>query len=215
VRTFIFGASGFAKEVEWMIYEINKKGKEKIHLENFVVGDNDYIIGKKVNGIEVISESIYFSKYHRIEKHNCYIAVGSPVIRKKIADKISSENTLFPNLIHSSVIYDDRYTNFGKGIIICPGVNITTNVLIQDFAQINQDVTIGHDTIIQKFTTISPGANISGNVNLNCSTFIGAGVTILENISIIDNAIIGAGSLVTKSIFENGTYVGIPAKKIK
>ena len=33
--------------------------------------------------------------------------------------------------------------------------------------------------------------------------------------TICDNAVIGAGAVVTKDITEPGTYVGIPARKIK
>lgn len=38
---------------------------------------------------------------------------------------------------------------------------------------------------------------------------------IMAGVTITDNVIIGAGSIVTKSITEDGVYVGIPAKRIK
>lgn len=215
MKTFIFGDSGFAKEVEWLIFEINKSSKDPIDVHNFIIADIDYVENKRVNGIEVISESIYFNRYHKTEKHNCIIAVGSNTIRKKIVDKISSANTIFPNLIHPSVNYDERFTTFGQGIIICSGVILTTNISIKEFVHINLDVTIGHDSTIGNFATISPGVHISGNVDLKSNVFVGTGATILEHVSIAENAIIGASTLVNKSIPESGTYVGIPAKKIK
>jgi sugar O-acyltransferase (sialic acid O-acetyltransferase NeuD family) len=213
--TFIFGASGFAKEVEWLIYEINKKAKLKFEITNFVVSDDDYILGETVNEINVISESIYFSKYHKIEMHNCIIAVGSPKIREIIFTKIKSDKTLFPNLIHPSVSFDERYVKYSEGAIICAGSILTTNILIGNFVHINLDVTIGHDSFIGNFTTISPGVHVSGKVTIYSNCFIGTGANILEDLSIISNAIIGSGAVVTKSINEIGTYVGIPAKKIK
>jgi sugar O-acyltransferase (sialic acid O-acetyltransferase NeuD family) len=215
MKTFIFGASGFAKEVEWLIYERNKHAKEPTIVHNFIVADTDYVENQRINGIAVISEAVYFHQFHKTEKHNCIIAVGSSVIREKIIAKISSDNTLFPNLIHPSVCYDERFTTFGQGNIICSGVIITTNIAINNFVHINLDVTIGHDSSIGNFTTISPGVHVSGNVNMECNIFIGTGATILENVSIAENAIIGASTLVNKSIVESGTYVGIPAKKIK
>lgn len=215
MKTFIFGASGFAKEVEWLIFECNKKAADQIVVQHFVVADNEYSEDQKVNGIAVISETIYFNQFHKSEKHNCIIAVGSPAIRKKIYDKINAVTTLFPVLIHPSVLYDERYTTFGQGAIICAGVLMTTNLVIGDFVHINLDVTVGHDSVIGNFTTISPGVHVSGKVVLASNSFIGTGANLLENLSIVPNTIIGAGSVVTKSITESGTYVGIPVKKIK
>jgi sugar O-acyltransferase (sialic acid O-acetyltransferase NeuD family) len=215
MKTFIFGASGFAKEVEWLIYEINKTSKLKFDIANFVVSDNDYSLGVNVNGIDVISESIYFSEYHKKESHNCIIAVGSPKIREMIFNKIKSDKTIFPNLIHPSVIYDERFVKFNEGAIICAGSILTTNILIGNFVHVNLDVTIGHDGIINDFSTVSPGVHISGKVTIYSNCFIGTGANILEDLSIVSNATIGSGAVVTKSINEIGTYVGIPAKKIK
>jgi len=215
MKTFIFGASGFAKEVEWLIFELNKKHDDKITVHNFVVGDNEYVENQRVNDIEVISESIYFEKYHTNENHNCVIAVGSPAIRKKIYTKIKGEKTEFPNLIHHSVAFDERFTKFGQGAIICAGVLMTTNSTIGDFVHINLDATIGHDSSIGSFSTISPGVHVSGNVNIVSDCFIGTGATILENVTIVSDVIIGSGAVINKSLDERGTYVGIPAKKIK
>ena len=44
---------------------------------------------------------------------------------------------------------------------------------------------------------------------------VGTGAQILQGLTICDDTIIGAGAVVTKDILEPGTYVGIPAKKIK
>ena len=37
----------------------------------------------------------------------------------------------------------------------------------------------------------------------------------IDKISVCDNVIIGAGAVVIEDIMEAGTYVGIPAKRIK
>lgn len=215
MKTFIFGGSGFAKEVEWLIHEINKNLSDSIDVQSFVIADDEYSENLLINDIEVISESIYFEKYHTAEKHNCILAIGSPVIRNKIISKITSDNTVFPNLIHPNVCYDKRNVKFGQGVIICAGVIMTTNITIGDFVHLNLDSTIGHDSFVGDYTTISPGVHISGNVKVNQNNFIGTGVVILENISLEPNTIVGAGSVVIKSLIESGTYVGVPAKKVK
>jgi sugar O-acyltransferase (sialic acid O-acetyltransferase NeuD family) len=215
MKTFIFGASGFAKEVEWLIYEINNLSEQNFSVHGFVVHDSEFEQDKIINGIEIISESIYFEKYHNADVHNCIIAVGSGALRKRIFNKISSKKTIFPNLIHPSVLMDKRFVEFGEGLIICAGTILTTNIILGKFVQINLSTSIGHDSNIGDFVTISPGVSVSGNVTILSDCFIGTGAKILENIVIEKETIIGSGAVVTKSIDSSGTYVGVPAKKIK
>jgi acetyltransferase-like isoleucine patch superfamily enzyme len=56
--------------------------------------------------------------------------------------------------------------------------------------------------------TTKRGIRIEDNV------WIGSGVRILDGVSIGRNAVIGAGSVVTRSIPQNATAVGIPARVI-
>jgi serine acetyltransferase len=44
---------------------------------------------------------------------------------------------------------------------------------------------------------------------------IGTNAAVLPGINICDNVIIGAGAVVNKDITDPGTYVGVPARKIK
>jgi len=214
MKTFIFGASGHAKEVFWTIKEINEISEEKIVVDKFIVADNDPSLGSSYDSIAIISESEYLEK-HKNKVHNCILAIGSSKIRKIIFNKIYSKNTLFPSLIHPSAVYDKTSVKIGKGVYIGPNVTMTIDSNIDEFVHINIASTISHDAQIGAFTTISPGVHIAGNVTLEENVFLGVNAVTIERISICSNTIIGAGAVVTKTINDAGTYVGIPAKKIK
>ena len=208
-KFFIFGTKGFAKEVEFIIFDNFGNGAEVI----FVAADNDEDIGSTINGRYVISE-YEFQKIN--DTKECLIAVGNPVIRNKIYQKLKDDkNVSFPNLIHKSAIFDSRYVQLGEGNIICPNTSITTNIKIGNFVHINLNCTIGHDTVIEDFVTCSPASNISGNVKIGQLSYLGTNCIIIEKKTIIENVTIGAGCVIVKDLLESGTYVGIPAKKIK
>ena len=185
MKTFVFGGSGHAREVEWLITEINKTKKNKILIYCFVVHDSDFVADVNINNIPLISESDYFEKYHQATLHNCIIAIGSGPLRRKIVNKIRSNKTIFPNLIHPSVIMDQRSVSFGEGLILCAGTILTANISLGNFTHINVSVTIGHDTKISDFVTISPGVSIAGNVIVHSDCFIGIGAKIIENVEIV------------------------------
>ena len=60
-----------------------------------------------------------------------------------------------------------------------------------------------------------PGSIISGDVIIGDRVYLGTNSTIIEKISVCSDVVIGANSVVVKDINENGTYVGVPSKKIK
>ena len=130
------------------------------------------------------------------------IGIGSPQIRRKVFEE---NMTLDYKILHFG-------RHFGQlliqpGIIICPGVTLTTDIKLGAFVIININSTVGHDCEIGDFTTISPGANISGNVKIGANCYIGTGAMIREGITICDDVVLGAGMIVVKDITEPGTYV--------
>lgn len=203
----IVGAGGFGREVEWLIERINKINKEWNILgfaddniaKNMSVGNSKVIYN--INDLININREL-----------NVVIAIGNAKIRKLLFDKLKNNiNINFPNLIDPSVIVEN--INIGKGNIICAGTIITVNVKIKDFTIINLDCTIGHDDIINEFVTIYPSVNVSGNVEIGEGTEVGTGTQIIQGKTICNNCIIGAGAVVVKNIEEEGTYVGVPARK--
>lgn len=217
----IFGASGFAKEVDWLISELYEKDNSVDYRPDyFVAHKDDSKIGKSINKIQVITEEDAISKFANSSEYlvNVFISVGSPALKEKIVNNlVNIKNFQFPTIIHPNVSYDKREgrLKLGKGVIICSKNVFTTDIEIDSFVHVNLACTIGHDSKIGAFSTISPGVNVSGNVTIKENTFLGTNATILENVTIVSNAIIGAGAVVSKDLNESGTYVGIPAKKIK
>ena len=54
---------------------------------------------------------------------------------------------------------------------------------------------------------------VGGNYN-STRDRIGAGVTVSNNVFICPDCMIGAGAVIVNDIWESGTYVGVPAKRV-
>ncbi len=138
------------------------------------------------------------------------IAIADPYIRERIANEIGDENSL-------NISLGKNFSGYigSKGTIICPDVILTDNVKLGKHCQFNIQTSIGHDCVIGDFVTTAPKVSISGNVSIGNRVYIGTGAIIKEKTYICDDVVIGAGAVVLNDITEPGTYVGIPAKKIK
>lgn len=207
----IFGVGGFGREVLTLINDINKIEK----LWN-IVGffDDGYKKGDIINGVPILGTTKDLNKWDK--EISIVVAIGNPIIKKKIIHNINNKYVSYPTIIHPSVLIGDtNYVKIGKGCIICANNIITTNIEIRDFVILNLACTIGHDTTIGNYAAFMPTCNISGEVIINDSVYCGTGVKIINQIEIGENSIVGAGAVVTSSQPDNCTIVGVPAKVIK
>lgn len=206
----IIGAGGFGREVKMLIDQINAvspkydfigyydDGKEKGTLIN------GFPVLGKVSDLNTVSEAISVA-----------LALGNPAYKKNVVVLIENQNITFETLIHPSVLIGNDEVSIGKGTVICAGNIITCNIQIKDYVTLNLACTIGHDTILENFVSLMPAVNVSGEVVLEEAVYVGTGAKIINQVSVGKNTTIGAGAVVSKSLPENCTAVGIPAKPIK
>lgn len=207
----IFGASGFGREVAWLVERIN----EKNHTWNLLgfVDDNEKIHGTVINSYPVLGGCDCLTDYP-----DAYIvcAVGSSTIRKKIIEKINSllKKPKYAILIDPIVQKSDT-VSVGEGTIICANNILTVNIEIGCHVIINLACTVGHDAILHDYVTLYPTVNFSGNSEAMECVELGTGSQIIQGKTIGGYTIVGAGSTVVKDIPAKCTAVGSPAKPIK
>lgn len=205
----IIGAGGFGREVKMLIDHINQKN-EQFEIQGFY---DDKHYDHDINGVPYLGK---IEKINEVKEPLCIaVAIGDPKTKKKIIQGIHNANIEFPTLIHPSVIIGQDDTKVGNGNIICAGVIITVNIVIENFVILNLSCTVGHDTIIKDYSSFMPTVNISGEVVINEAVYVGTGAKIINLLEIGENTIVGAGAVVYKSLPANCTAVGIPAKPIK
>ena len=207
----IIGASGFGREVAWLVERINKKCKEW-NLIGFI-DDNISIQGNVINEYRVLGTTDNIKDY---PEAYCVCAIGSSKVRSMIIEKVTQENPniRFATLIDPTVEMSDL-VEIGEGTIICAHTIITVNISIGKHVIINLDCTIGHDAVLKDFVTLYPSVNVSGASNIGKAVEMGTGMQIIQGKCIGEYSIVGAGSVVVRDLPEKCTAVGSPAKVIK
>ena len=207
----IIGAGGFAREIQWLIKDINEQ-KQEWNLLGFI-DENINNKGLELNNDKVLGtfKDISINNYEDLY-YVC--AVGDPKTKKELVKKAEKLGLKAGILIHPSVIMSN-FVEIGEGSIICAGSILTVNIKIGNHVIINIDSTIGHDAIINDFSTILPSVNISGNTVIEECVSMGTGSSIIQGLSIGKYSTIGAGAVVIKNIPLGSTAVGMPAKVIK
>lgn len=206
----IIGAGGFGREVKMLIDQINAVEKKYECIGYFDDGKEK---GTLINGLPVLGKVSDLNAVTEVV--SVALALGNPEYKKKVVTLIDNPNVIFETLIHPTVLIGIDEVTIGKGTIICAGNILTCNIAIQDYVTLNLACTIGHDTVLENFVSLMPAVNVSGEVVLEEAVYVGTGAKIINQVAVGKNTTIGAGAVVSKSLPENCTAVGIPAKPIK
>jgi len=138
------------------------------------------------------------------------LTIGDNATRKRLATTVQHE---FGTVQHPAAIVD-RLVSVGLGSQILHGAIINRGSSVGNHCIVNTKASIDHDCIIEDFVHIAPGATLCGNVTVGEGTLIGAGATLMPNITIGKNVTVGAATVVTTSLPDNVTCVGVPGKII-
>ncbi len=137
-------------------------------------------------------------------------------LRAKVIDYLDINQLDCITYIHDTVICytKDITTAIGKGSFVGP------------FSTILQQSKIGKFCIVESYCLISHYAKLGNNVHLHSGTMIAGRTTVgnhatfnfksavLNSLELCDNIEVGACSTITKNIYQPGSYVGTPARRI-
>jgi len=139
--------------------------------------------------------------------------IKSPCARVNKFEYLKQLGAEFPVVI-SPLAYVSKRAYIGEGTIIMHKANVNAHVRIGINCIVNTAALIEHDVKVGGHCHISTGSIVNGGCNIGEKVFIGSNSTIVNNINIVEETIIGAGAVVTKSIKEEGIYIGNHARKL-
>ncbi len=198
-RLLIIGASGHGKVVA-DIAKLN--GYESI----LFFDDNESL--KECGKYPVVGKTTDINNF----EGDVIVAIGNAAIRERIQNSLHGRNV--PVLVHPSAVIDSS-VKISEGTVVMAGAVINADAVIGKGCIINTCSSVDHDCTIGDFVHVSVGAHIAGTVNVGDRTWIGIGAVVSNNINICADCKIGAGAVVIKDIDIEGTYVGVPVRKLK
>ncbi len=209
-RIVIIGAGGHGREVS----EILRHRSE--HRSESVLGfidDEPSLHQQVIHGLPVLGDWSWFEQRNG-DEIEIVCAVGLPETRKQVVERATALGLSFCNAV-SRLANVSPSATIGRGVMIFPHTFVSTDCGIGDHSIINVGSTISHDSTIGKYGTINPGVHIAGNVSIGEGCYLGVGSSVIHGVSIGAWTVIGAGAVVTESLPEKVTAVGVPAKVIK
>ena len=207
-RLIIIGAGGLGREVLAWASDVAEPGVD------WTVGG---FLDQNESALEAYNVDLPIlgspESYQPVKNDVFICAIGTPTIRLSVSRSLQERGAQFIDLIHPSAVLGDRVC-FGRGLIACPHVCVTSDVRLGEQVLLNVSATIGHDVILGDGCTLSGHCDVAGHVQLGTAVFLGSHACVHPGVKVGDHATIGAGSAVMRKVPAGATMVGVPAKKL-
>ena len=193
-----------------------------LQLQDEACNDRHELVGVIDEGIARIAdaETIYGSslscwksedEVHWEAGDKVLIAVGEPIVRYKLFQRLSARKIQFFTLIHPAAHVASTAT-IGQGSIIAPFSFVGPFTTIGDNTVLNTYASAGHDCIIGSSSVLSPYAALNGSAKIGTAVFMGSGSIVLPSVTVGENSKISAGTVVSRDVEANSLAAGNPAK---
>jgi sugar O-acyltransferase (sialic acid O-acetyltransferase NeuD family) len=199
----IYGAGGLGREVLVLAQQLNTTRRwEEIFFIDDVTCEN-VVAGVPVHRFALLDHA----------STEIVIAIGEPVARQRLAEKVLMKSTL-STLIHPSVFIPPS-SQIGPGAILCNGAFISCNVTVGENVLVQPQACLGHDVEVRAHSVVSSNVTLAGHCQLGQRVFIGMNCAVKENTTIGDDAIVGMGSAVFSDIPPATIALGNPARAMR
>lgn len=171
-----------------------------------------FLDDRSVDGVEISGKTSDFLSY--LPDSDFFVAIGNNKLRQVFFEKMLSANGNLVSLIHPNCTVS-KTARIGIGSVVMAGVVVNAGAVVGKGVILNTCSSVDHDCRVEDYSHISVGAHLAGTVTIGKGAFIGAGAVVSNNLSVISGCIVGAASAVIHDLNKIGTYVGVPARKVK
>lgn len=139
------------------------------------------------------------------------LAIGIPVVRRRVAEDLASRSAVFLTLVHPTAIVAPSAT-IGNGSILCPYAIASDSVCLGRFTLMNYHSSLGHDAATGDFAVLSPYATLGGGASIGDDVFLGLHASVGPGVQIGPRGKIAANSAALHDAPADTLVHGVPGR---
>ncbi len=194
-KIIIIGASGFGKEIAWIMDRMNRAGSEL-----GLIGFCDDALNKQsgtfagfplLGTLEAAAAQLPGARF--------ICAIGNNHARQSVVARACAAGLLPHSIIDTSAVIAPD-TTIGKGSFIGIGSIVSSGTVIGSHVIVNHQACIGHDVTLADFVQVCPGARISGGCDIGEGALLGTNAVMIPLTKMGAWSTLGAGSTALTNI---------------
>jgi sugar O-acyltransferase (sialic acid O-acetyltransferase NeuD family) len=201
----VVGASGYGREVFQYVKDIAAQ-RPDIRPKGML--DDDPSLRAEPGGDEIVGDT---QTYAIQEDDRFVISAGSPVVRRTLAERLTSRGATFITLVHPTA-YVSPTARIGTGCLVSPFASVGSRAEVGDHILLVMYASIAHDCTVGSFCSFSPYSAVAGGSVVGPGVFLGAHALVTPVMHIGRDSKIAAGAVVYRDVPERSLAAGNPAK---
>lgn len=203
-KIVIAGASGFGREVRWMLERMNAV-KPQFELCGFCDDAPDKQSGE-FDSLPLLGSVAQVCSTVKDAAFVC--AVGNNRARKKIFGQFADASVDAVSVVdQSAVIAGDAV--IGEGCYIGVNAVVSVGVTLGCGVIVNNNVSVGHDSLVGDFAQLCPGVSLSGACAIGEGALLGSNSCTIPCKKMGDWSTLGAGAVLLTDLEPDGSRVRI------
>ena len=139
------------------------------------------------------------------------IAIGNCSTRWAKHRQLEAAGARMATVVHPAAVVS-KYARLGPGTVVMAAAVVNAGAELGAACIINTGATVDHDCVLGPAVHVCPGAHVSGDVKIGSGTWVGVGSAIKQGVTLGERVMVGAGAVVIRSVADDVTLVGNPAR---
>lgn len=204
----LIGANGLAREV---LACVRENGQFDVV---GVLDDDEFKVGSALDGAPIVGPASHALRY---PEARVVICIGAGKWREKVAARLAGLG--FPGYRFATVIDPSvripHCCDIGPGSILLGNVTLTAGISVGSHVVMMPGVTLTHDDVVEDFATLAAGVSLGGGVWIGRSASLGMNSCVREGIRVGAGSRVGMGAAVLADVPDGETWAGVPARVLE
>lgn len=201
----IIGAGGFGLEVAAYANDMTRQGTASFEIKGFL--DDTKPVDARHGDLPILGGTDT-----AVDPDALYaIALGTPVHRRALHQKLAARGARFAKLVHPSAHVAATAT-IGEGSILAPFTFAGPSSRIGPQCVLNIYASVAHESDLAPYCVLAPYAGTHAEACLGEGVFLGAQAVVTRAVKIGNNAKVAAAAVAYADIPDGANAIGNPAR---
>jgi sugar O-acyltransferase (sialic acid O-acetyltransferase NeuD family) len=178
------------------------------------VDDNEALWGTAAGGWLPVLGGLAVLEEHPSDQ--VVLCAGKGSVRGVLAERLAGQGFLssrYATLVHPSVTVPAS-CSIGPGSVLLAGCVLTASVTVGAHVVAMPQVTLTHDDVIDDFATLCADVTLGGFVHVGREAYLGMSASVRERVRVGRGSTLGMGSVLVRDLPDGEVWAGVPARRL-
>ena len=204
----LIGASGLAREV---LACVRENGQFDVV---GVLDDDESKVGSALDGAPIMGPASHALRY---PEARVVVCIGAGKGRERVVARLAGlgfASHRFATVVDPSVRVP-YCCDIGPGSILLGNVTLTAGITVGSHVVMMPGVTLTHDDVVEDFATLAAGVSLGGGVRIGRAAYLGMNSCVRERTRVGAGTRVGMGAAVLRDVPDGETWAGVPARVLE